>query len=499
MKTSQGVAAIVLVGALAAAGGWWLGTRTERSAARPTAGGSDSPCPGGVQALYWKAPMDPTYVRDAPGKSPMGMDLVPVCPGQETAGGGTGIQIDPALVQSMGVRVAPVTRRDLARKVRTVGRVAYDERRVDHVHTKVQGWVERLFVEYEGEFVKRRQPLLEIYSPELVSTQEELLLAARYRDSTRESRFEDVARGGEDLFEATRRRLELWDIPKRDIERLLETSEVRKTLTLDAPTEGVVTHLMVREGMEVGPNDNLYTIADLSRVWLYADVYEYELPWVQEGQSAVIDLSYLPGRTFEGAVTYVYPFLDPKTRTARVRIELDNPDLILKPDMFANVTIETETHEGVLAVPEEAVIRSGRRSLAMVALGEGRFAPREVGLGIDSGDGWVEVREGLTEEDRVVTSGQFLIDSESKLREAVQKMLTARPAAEGEHEGRAVPAPEAAAATDSHAGHEMPGSPDDPRSDHAMPVPGPEMDPHAGHSTEGSSAMPEARQGPTEE
>ncbi|NIV50257.1 MAG: HlyD family efflux transporter periplasmic adaptor subunit, partial [Gammaproteobacteria bacterium] len=278
--------------------------------------------------------MDPTYVRDEPGKSPMGMDLVPVCPGQEAAGGDSGISINPALVQSMGVRVAPVARRDLARKVRAVGRVAYDERRVDHVHTKVQGWIERLFVEYEGELVRRGQPLLEIYSPELVSTQEELLLAARYRDATRGSRFEDVSRGGEELFDATRRRLELWDIPKRDIQRLLESGEVRKTLTLDAPTQGVVTHLMVRKGMEVGPNNNLYTIADLSRVWLYADVYEYELPWVREGQNAVIDLSYLPGRTFEGTVTYVYPFLDPKTRTARVRIELDNPDLILKPDMF---------------------------------------------------------------------------------------------------------------------------------------------------------------------
>jgi hypothetical protein len=313
------------------------------------------------------------------------------------------------------------------------------------VHTKVQGWIERLFVEYEGDLVRRGQPLLEIYSPELVSTQEELLLAARYRDSTRESRFEDVSRGGEDLFRATLRRLELWDISKRDIDHLLETGEVRKDLTLYAPTEGVVTHLMVRKGMEVGPNDNLYTIADLTRVWLYADIYEYELPWVREGQSAVIDLSYLPGRRFEGVVTYVYPFLDPKTRTARVRIELDNPDRVLKPDMFANVTIATETHRDVLAVPEEAVLRSGRRSLVMMALGEGRFLPREIALGINSADGWVEVRDGLAEGDEIVTSGQFLIDSESNLREAVQKMLETEPAA-----GRA---PESHGIPSSHEGH----------------------------------------------
>jgi Cu(I)/Ag(I) efflux system membrane fusion protein/cobalt-zinc-cadmium efflux system membrane fusion protein len=341
------------------------------------------------------------------------------------------------------------------------------------VHTKIQGWVERLFVHYEGELVERGQPLLEIYSPALVSTQEELLLAARYRDSTRDSRFEDVSRGGEDLFRATRRRLELWDISKREIEHLLETGDVRKTLTLEATSGGVVTHLMVRKGMEVGPNNNLYTIADLSRVWLYADVYEYELPWVREGQRAVVDLSYLPGRSFEGEVTYVYPFLDPKTRTARVRVELDNPDLILKPDMFANVTIETEAREDVLAIPEEAVIRSGRRSLAVVAVDEGRFSPREIVLGIDSGDGWVEVQEGLAEGDRVVTSGQFLIDSESKLQEVVQKMLAADESAEPSHEGHAMPMPAEAEAK----------SPD-PHAGHAMEVPAPNPGVHQGHAQE---------------
>jgi len=440
MRTAHWTLVIVLVG-IAAAIGWWAGTRTGLRDGPGLEAGGEGPCPGGADPLYWKAPMDPTYVRDEPGKSPMGMDLVPVCPGEGAPVGTGAVRIHPSLVQSMGVRIAPVSRRDLSRRVRTVGRVVYDERRVDHVHTKIQGWIERLFVEYEGELVKRGQPLLEIYSPELVSTQEELLLAARYRDSTRGSPFEDVSRGGEDLFLATRRRLELWDISKRDIERLLETGDVRKNLTLYAPTEGVVTHLMVRKGMEVGPNNNLYTIADLSRVWLYADVYEYELPWVKADQDAVIDLSYLPGRTFEGKVTYVYPFLDPKTRTARVRVELDNPDLILKPEMFANVTIETETHTNVLAVPEEAVIRSGRRSLAVVAIGEGRFAPREVTLGIDSGAGWVEIRDGLAEGDQVVTSGQFLIDSESKLQEAVQKMLEAKPTMETEHEGHAMPSP----------------------------------------------------------
>jgi len=354
---------------------------------------------------------------------------------------------------------------------------------VEHVHVKVQGWVEKLYVEYEGEMVKRGQPLLEIYSPELVSTQEELLIAARYRDTTGESLFPDVKRGGEGLFEATRRRLELWDIPDRDIDQLLERGTVRKTLTLYAPTRGVVTHLGVRRGMEVGVNDDLYTIADLSRVWVYAEVYEYELPWIAEGQRGVIELSYLPGTALEGKLTYIYPYLDPKTRTARVRLELDNPGGVLKPDMFANVSIEAETRKAVLAVPEEAVIRSGRRDLIVVALGGGRFQPRDVTLGLDTGDGWVEVRSGLREAEQVVTSGQFLIDSESKLQEAVQNLL-AGDAGSTSHEGA------------GHADHVMPaeGAGVESHADHAMPAEGTGVDGHAGHAMP-ASEMPHAAGG----
>jgi Cu(I)/Ag(I) efflux system membrane fusion protein/cobalt-zinc-cadmium efflux system membrane fusion protein len=456
---------LALVAAVAASAGWLaseLRTRGEAGAdpAAPEAG----PCAGGAAPLYWKAPMDPTYVRDAPGKSPMGMDLVPECPdlaGEADAGG---IHIEPGLVQSMGVRTARVERRDIARTIRAVGRVAYDEQQVAHVHTKVQGWVEELRVDYEGQMVEKGQPLLEIYSPELVATQEELLLASRYRGATADSPYDDVRESGAHLFEATRRRLELWDIPDRDIDRLLETGTIRKNLTLYSPAKGVVTHLMVREGMEVSPNQNLYTIADLSSVWVYADVYEYELPWVGVGQKAVAELSYLQGRQFEGVITYVYPFLDPKTRTARVRLEMDNPEIVLKPDMFANVRIETETRMNTLVVPDEAVLRSGRRSLAILALGGGRFEPREVTLGLDSGDGWLEVREGLGEGETIVTSGQFLIDSESRLREAVQKMLNSGNGVDDEATG---PGPEA---EPDHGGHVMPGMKAEPdHSGHAMP------------------------------
>jgi multidrug efflux pump subunit AcrA (membrane-fusion protein) len=419
----------ILVPFLAAlALGWWgrgllAGGSDMAPEAEPVA--SDGPCPGGAMPLYWKAPMDPSYVRDAPGKSAMGMDLVAECPSAAGDVPDGTVVIDSGTVQKIGVRTTPVERRDLARSVRAVGRVAFDERRVTHVHTKVQGWVEELFIDFVGQEVKRGAPLLEIYSPELVATQEELLLAARYRDATEKSPFDDVRGGGESLFVATKRRLALWDVPDRDIERLLETGEVKRTIVLYAPASGVVTALGVRSGMEVKPNSNLYTIADLSRVWVLADVYEYELPWLELGQEASVELSYLPGEPMRSQLTYIAPFLNPRTRTAEVRVELDNAEGKLKPEMFGNMVIAGAPRVGVIAIPTDAVIRSGTRTIAVVALGGGRFEPREVELGLDSGDGWLEIRSGLSEGEDVVVSSQFLIDSESNLREAARKLLDA--------------------------------------------------------------------------
>lgn len=430
--------AVSLVVALAL--GWGVSEFNNRHRATLTAEKlQDGPCPGGAAPLYWKAPMDPGYVRNKPGKSPMGMNLVPECPSGTRSGGPGIVHIDPAIVQNIGVRTLRVDLRDLSRAIRAVGRVSYDERRVSHVHTKVQGWVERLYVDFAGQEVKQGDPLLEIYSPELVATQEELLLAARYRDSTRDSTFEDIRRGGRSLFDATRRRLELWDIPQSDIDRLLESGKVKRTVTRYAPASGVVTELRVRSGMEIKPNDNLYTIADLSSVWVRADIYEYELPWVEVGQEGVVELSYLPGRKFTGLVTYVSPFLDPKTRTAEVRLELPNPDRALKPEMFGNTAIAGTPRRGVLAIPQDAIIRSGRRSVVIVALGEGRFDPHDVELGLDSGDGWVEVTEGLEAGAEIVVSGQFLIDSESNMQEAVKKLLARAPAPRRDNENKAPP------------------------------------------------------------
>ncbi len=414
--------------ALAAALGWWgsgfFAARSTGRAPAPIASSAEL-CPDGSRPLYWKAPMDPSYVRDAPGQSPMGMDLVPECRAAAAKGSDSAIVIDAATIQNMGVRTAPVVRRDLSKVVRAVGRVAYDERRVVHVHSKVQGWVEELFVEFVGQRVVRDEPLMRLYSPELVATQEELLLAARYREATEASPFDEVRGGGTSLYEATRRRLALWDVPQRDIERLLRTGQVERTLTLYAPATGVITHLGVRSGMELRPNTNLYTIADLSRVWVLADVYEYELPWLELGQSAAVELSYQPGEPLSGELTYIAPFLDPETRTVEVRLEIENADGRLKPGMFGNAVIQGATRAGVLAVPPEAVIHSGARTIAIVALGEGRFESREVGVGLDAGDAGLEILAGLREGERVVLSGQFLIDSESNLREARDKLLSA--------------------------------------------------------------------------
>jgi multidrug efflux pump subunit AcrA (membrane-fusion protein) len=430
MSAKQGIViGIALVAALAA--GWFgrgihapTGDPIPNTAMREE--GIDGSCPDGSRPDYWVAPMDPNFIRDQPGKSPMGMDLVPKCSSETNHRLKGQVTIDSKVLQNIGVRTQAVERRDLERTIRAAGRVDYDERLVSHVHTKVQGWVEKLHAEYEGQMVQRGQPLLEIYSPALVSTQEEVLIAVRYREETKDSPFMDVRDAGSSLLAAAKQRLALWDVPQRDIERLIETGEPRKTLTLYAPSSGAVTHLMVREGMEVAPNSNLYTIADLSRVWIYANVYEYELPWIQVGQRATVEISYLPGQSFEGTVTHIDPFLDPKTRTARVRLEHANTKGLLKPEMFANVSILADVRKNALAIPEEALIRSGRRNIVFLSLGEGRFEPRAVEIGIETGDGWIEVADGLSEGVVIVASGQFLIDSESKLQESLQKFLSSQ-------------------------------------------------------------------------
>jgi len=375
------------------------------------------------QPLFYRSPMNPAVTSPVPAKDEMGMDYIPVY-ADSTAGddpAGT-VQIDPVTVQNIGVRTARAERRTMDRIINTVGRVDYDERRLFRLHPKTEGWIEQLSVETTGERIRENTILLSIYSPQLVSTQQEYILALRSLETLRDSPFEDVRRGAEELVEGTLERLRLLDVPDHQIEELRKTREVKKLLHIHAPSEGFVTNIGVREGQYVTPRDQLYTIADFSRVWVYVDIYEDELPWVRVGNEAEMTVKALPGEVFRGRLTYVYPYAEGATRTVKVRMEFDNPGLLLKPDMFVNVRIKTSPREGVIAVPSEAVVRSGLRDQVFLVRAPGKFEPREVNTGM-SGGGWTEIRDGLGPDDEVVVSAQFLIDSESKLREAAAKMM----------------------------------------------------------------------------
>ena len=386
------------------------------------AGGSDPDKPVGERKIkYWVAPMDPTFIRDEPGKSPMGMDLVPVY--EDQAATGSIISVDPVTSQNMGVRMALVTRKDLSRTIRTVGLIGYEEPKQFSINSKIDGWVERLHVNETGQVVKKGAPLLEIYSPALVSAQEEFLLARNNNITLAESPFPAIADGAKRLQDASRRRLKLWDISDRQIARLEKTGEVMNSLTLYAPYNGIVTMKMVREGQFIKSGMELLTLSDISKVWVYADIYEYEMPWVKVGQKARIILPYVGSEPIESTVSYIYPFVEPKTRTVKARFDIDNPDFVFKPDMYVNVRLESEPVADALTIPVEAVLHSGEKQTVFVALGDGKFEPRQVKTGMQNDDGDIEIVQGLLEGEHVVTSAQFMLDSESKLREAIQKML----------------------------------------------------------------------------
>jgi membrane fusion protein, copper/silver efflux system len=330
------------------------------------------------------------------------------------------VQITPDRQQLIGVKFGTVEMRSLDKVIRTVGRVDYDEKRLTTVSLKVGGWIEDLYVDFTGKFVRKGEPLLTIYSPELVSTQEEYLLALRAKETLGRSSFPEIASSGESLAESARRRLKLWDITDEEIKRLEESGQAKKTMTLYAPFTGYVLEKAAYKGMNVMPGTALYKMADLSVVWLYGDIYEYELPFIKLGQQASIQLTYVPGETFTGKVVYVYPSINPDTRTAKVRFEIPNPRGKLLPEMYANVEIKMELGRK-LAVPESAIINTGVRQMAIVDKGSGYFEPREVKVGSKVND-YYEVVSGLKAGERVVTSANFLIDSESKLKEAMGGM-----------------------------------------------------------------------------
>ncbi len=327
------------------------------------------------------------------------------------------VQISPEKQQLIGVKIGTAEMKPLEKVIRTVGRVDYDEKRIVTVSPKIGGWIEDLFVDFTGKYVMKGEPLLTIYSPELVSTQEEYLIALRAKRDLVKSPFPEVAGSGYSLAESAKRRLKLWDITDDQIRILEETGQPRKTLTLYSPFSGFVLEKAAYNGMNVMPGIALFKLADLSVVWLYADIYEYELPFIRLGQQASIQLSYIPGEIFTGKAIYIYPSLNPETRTAKVRFEIPNSQGRLKPEMYANVEIKVHLGQK-LAVPEGAIIDTGLRQMAIVDKGSGYFEPREVKVGAKVDD-YYEVIKGLKAGERVVTSANFLIDSESKLKEAL--------------------------------------------------------------------------------
>ena len=337
---------------------------------------------------------------------------------QSTVAGRGVIEISPEKQQLIGVVVSPVERCALSRAVRAVGLVVVDEGRLSDIHTKIEGWVEKLYANQTGKIVRKGQPLLTIYSPELVSTQQEYLVALRSRERVRESPFPEVRRSGDSMVAAARERLKLWDISDGEIAHLEKTGEVKKALTLHAPATGYVMEKMAVEGMRVLPEMTLYRLADLSRVWVEVEIYEYEAAAVKVGQQAALTLASYPGQTFRGRVTYIYPTVETMTRTLKARLEFENPGLLLKPGMYADVVTEAPAGEE-LAIPEEAVLDSGTRKIVFVKEGEGTFAPREVTIGARA-TGYYPVLSGVKEGELVVSSPNFLIDSESRLQAAMQ-------------------------------------------------------------------------------
>jgi Cu(I)/Ag(I) efflux system membrane fusion protein len=392
-------------------GGEETGKRPKMAEAAPKGKG---------KILYWRSSMNPTEIYKAPGKDTMGMELVPVYAGEEAMGPPGTVKIEPATIQNIGVKTVVIKRKRLLHEIRTVGRIVYDEKKVRQISPKIGGWVERQYVNFDGQLVEKGERLLEIYSPELVSAQEEYLIAVKYLES---GSSREGAAGSEDLLRAAETRLRYWDITEAQIKALRERGEITRTMILHAPFKGIVVRKDVLEGGYVKSGQVLYSIADLSTVWVYAEVYEYEAPWLRLGQEAVMNLAYQPGVSYRGKVNFIYPYLKNMTRTLQVRMEFSNSkDFLLKPDMWADVTLRSTVAREGLAVPIQAVIRTGKRNIALVALQGGRFEARDLRLGPQAGDEF-EVLEGLKEGERVVTSAQFLINSESNLQAALSKML----------------------------------------------------------------------------
>jgi Cu(I)/Ag(I) efflux system membrane fusion protein len=368
------------------------------------------------RVLFYRNPMNPADTSPVPRRDSMGMDYVPVYAdevGTSTVEGMAGVDVDPERRRLMGLKTAVIHRGPLDATIRTTGRVAFDETRVVKVQPRFEGFIETLLANFSGKHVDKGEVLATIYSPELLATEQEYLLALKAHGALAQSGLPDAA-------ESARARLKLFGIDDATLDAIEKRGQPIRALPLRAPIGGFITAKNVVAGAKVGPEDALFDIADLSRVWVLADVYEYELPRVHLGDRAAVTLSYWPDRSWKGRVSYILPTVDEKTRTIKVRIEVDNPRLELKPEMFADVVLSAKPKEALL-VPEDAIIESGTRKIVFVALGQGRLQPREITTG-DQGAGMVEVRSGLADGDTVALGANFLLDSESRLKAAVSQM-----------------------------------------------------------------------------
>ena len=397
--------------------------------------------------LHYRDPKDPKYTSDKPGINPeTGNELEPVYADDPSSMPMGTIHVSPEKQQLIGIQYGVAESSAGLHTFRAVGKVAFDETRIARVHTRIDGWVDKVFVDFVGQVVEKGQPLLTIYSPDLVASQQEYLLAMKARKVMKNSTLDGAIADSNALFEAARKRLELWELSDAQIDEVARTGKPMTYVTLYSPIRGYVITRNAFPKQRITADTELYTVVDLSKVWIMADVFEYEAPMVRMGQPVKVSLSYIPGKSFTGRVNYIQPQVDPMTRTLKIRLEADNPDLMLKPDMYVDVEFRVDVPPRV-TVPAEAVLDSGLRKTVFVDRGNGFLEPREVEIGERLGDR-IEIRKGLRAGERIVTSGNFLIDSESQLKSAVAGMAGHQHGGGGGGEKK--PAPQAAAGHEQH-------------------------------------------------
>ena len=420
MKVSH-IIIVALISSLFTAGGMVLIFKPPSNSGGMESGaqvGSDQ-----RKIIYWKAPMDPREIYHGPGKSKMGMDLVPVyedevsgSPVGDSQVDGVDVSINPVVEQNMGLRVEAVAWGPLNHTIRTFGHITYDETRKGRISPRFEGWVETLFADYTGIVVKKGDPLFTAYSPALTASQEEFL-AAKKNYGARRTAF------NKGVYQSARKRLEYYGMDGSDVERLEKEGRVMENILFRSPFAGVVVEKKGVEGGYFKAGTDLFTIVDLSVVWVEAHIFEYEQNRVRIGQEVEMELPYDPGKIYKGKIAYIYPYLQPKTRDVVIRLAFDNANGMLRPDMYARIKIRSDDNLEGLSIPSQAVIHSGEDKIVFMARGEGRFSPRKITTGLHLEGGRLQVLSGLAAGENIVVSGQFLLDSESKLKEAIQKMM----------------------------------------------------------------------------